>query len=142
MLEVAEGLISLEAGLIGDCKGTKFRRRQITVLAREAWHAAAAEIGEPGLPWTMRRANLLVEGVELPRGRGSLLSVGTVRLEVTGQTYPCARMEEACPGLLRALARDWRGGLTCRVLEGGRIALGEPVEVLSAIADVVPRLPR
>ena len=45
------------------------------------------------------------------------------------QTYPCARMEEAQAGLLSALAKDWRGGVTCRVLEGGPIALGDPVEV-------------
>jgi MOSC domain-containing protein YiiM len=60
--------------------------RQITVLAREAWEAAAARIGDPGLPWTARRANLLVEGVELPRAKGGLIGVGPVRLEVTGQT--------------------------------------------------------
>ena len=70
MEEIAEGLISVEAGLAGDCKGAKYPRRQITVLSREAWDAALAELGDPGLAWTARRANLLVAGVELPRAKG------------------------------------------------------------------------
>lgn len=141
MQEIAEGLISLEAGLAGDSKGAKFPKRQITVLGREAWAAATAEAGDPTLPWTARRANLLVEGVELPKGKGGVLRLGPVRLEVTGQTYPCVRMEEARTGLLRALAKDWRGGVTCRVLAGGCVRLGDPVEVLINAREVVPKLP-
>lgn len=128
MQEVSKRAITMEAGLAGDFKGAKYPRRQITVLAREAWDAALAELGRTNLPWTVRRANLLVEGVELPR-TGGILRIGTVRLEITAQTYPCARMEEACKDLLSALAQDWRGGVTCCVLEGGDIALGDSVEV-------------
>lgn len=141
MQQVAEGSISLEAGLAGDCKGVRFPLRQVTVLAREAWVAAAADVGDPDLPWSVRRANLLVEGVELPRAKGGILGIGAVRLEVTGQTYPCMRMEEARTGLLKALARDWRGGVTCRVLASGPIGLGDAVEVLVRPREVLPRLP-
>lgn len=141
MQEIAEGLVSTDAGLAGDFKGAKHPRRQVTMLAREAWEAALAELGDPGLAWTARRANLLVAGIELPRAKGGILRVGPVRLEVTGQTYPCVRMDEARQGLLKALAREWRGGVTCRVLAGGRIALGEEVEVLVRPREAVPRLP-
>ena len=141
MQEIGEGAITTEGGLAGDFKGPKYPRRQITVLAREDWDAALAEIGRPDLPWTTRRANLLVEGVELPRAAASILRIGPVRLEVTAQTYPCARMEEARAGLLSALAIDWRGGVTCRVLKGGSIALGDPVEVLLRSRRAERRLP-
>jgi MOSC domain-containing protein YiiM len=141
MQETDEGLITSAAGLAGDFKGAKYRRRQITVLAMEAWQAALAEIAQSGLPWTARRANLLVEGVELPRAAGGVLRIGAVQLEVTGQTYPCSRMEEAQAGLLSALAKDWRGGVTCRVLEGGPVALGDAVEVLVRPAPTLRHLP-
>ena len=142
MEERAEGLISVAAGLAGDTKGAKYPTRQITVLSLEAWDAALAEIGGPHLAWTARRANLLVAGVELPRAKGAVLSIGSVRLEVTGQTYPCVRMEEAHQGLLKALARDWRGGLTCRVVAGGHIAVGAGVDVLvRPPSEAIVRLP-
>ena len=135
------GIISPAEGVAGDCKGAKFVRRQVTVLERESWDAALAELGTQ-LPWTTRRANLLVESIRLPRGAGSILRLGPVELEVTGQTYPCHRMEEACPGLLSALAKDWRGGITARVLKGGPISVGDPVEILLSCPEPRPsRLP-
>ena len=141
MQEIGDGLITPQGGLVGDFKGAKYPRRQVTVLAGEDWQAALSDIGQPDMPWTARRANLLVEGVELPRAAGGILRIGTVRLEVTGQTHPCARMEEAQGGLLSALARDWRGGVTCRVLDGGPISLGDPVEVAARLPRIERRLP-
>lgn len=141
MQERAGGRITVAAGLEGDFKGAKYPRRQITVLAREAWEAALNKIGHDTLPWTVRRANLLTEGVRLPRSAGGILRIGQVLLEVTGQTYPCRRMEEACAGLLSALAKDWRGGVTTRVIEGGLVEQGDLVEVLVDPPEIRPRLP-
>jgi MOSC domain-containing protein YiiM len=93
------------------------------------------------LPWTTRRANLLVEGVRLPRARGGILQIGPVKLEVTNQTVPCSRMDEAFGGLMKALYPEWRGGVTCAVLEGGDVALGDAVDVLVSPPEIVPRLP-
>ena len=137
--------VAAGGGLEGDHKGAKFPRRGVTVLAREAWEAALAALSDLGgpvlLPWTARRANLLVEGVRLPAARTAILTIGPVRLEVTFETYPCRRMTEVHPGLLRALAPDWRGGITARVLDGGRIRIGDPVVVVSSPAPHRPRLP-
>lgn len=141
MQEIAGGLISVDAGLEGDFKGARYPHRQITILECQSWRAALTEISAPSVPWTARRANLLVEGVVLSRAKGGLIRVGPVDLEVTAQTYPCARMEQAQSGLLAALAKDWRGGVTCRVLLGGRIRLGDPVELLVRPPEVRPRLP-
>lgn len=147
MEEIGAGLITTEAGLIGDHKGAKFKTRQITVLSLEQWREAlaalaAASRGRPiELAWTARRANLLVEGVDLPRARGGILRIGPVKLEVTYPTQPCKRMDEAYPGLLKALHPDWRGGVTARVLEGGEIGIGDTVEVLVRPPEKVIRLP-
>jgi MOSC domain-containing protein YiiM len=141
MQEIEQGTISIAAGLEGDFKGAKYPNRQVTVLAREDWQAALAALGAGDLPWTARRANLLVADVALPRAAGAILRIGPLRLEVTAQTYPCARMEEVRAGLLKALAKAWRGGVTCRVLEGGAIAIGDPVEVLVRPPEAKSRLP-
>jgi MOSC domain-containing protein YiiM len=146
MEEILAGSITVDRGLEGDHKGPKFPRRRITVLAREAWEEALAELGAADgapvtLPWTVRRANLLVEGVRLPRARGAILRVGPVTLEVTHPTQPCQRMEEAYPGLLKALHPDWRGGVTCQVLAGGTVRVGDAVAVLHAPPEHVARLP-
>ncbi len=145
MEEIESGVITVEAGLEGDHKGPKFPLRRITILSREDWEAALVELadlaGVPRLPWTARRANLLVEGVRLPRARGAQLKIGPVVLEVTYPTQPCKRMDEVHPGLLKALHPDWRGGVTCRVLEGGRVCIGDEAVVLFSPPEKQVRLP-
>jgi MOSC domain-containing protein YiiM len=147
MEELASGHISVDAGLEGDHKGPKFPMRRITVLALEDWQAALADLAAGGaegavaLPWTVRRANLLVQGLRLPRARGAILEIGPVALEVTYPTQPCRRMDEAWPGLLKALHPDWRGGVTCRVLVGGLVRIGDSARVRYAPPEKVARLP-
>jgi MOSC domain-containing protein YiiM len=77
----------------------------------------------------------------LPRARGGILRIGDVKLEVTYPTQPCRRMDEAFAGLLKALHPDWRGGVTCQVLEGGRVTVGDEVEVLVSPPEREMRLP-
>jgi MOSC domain-containing protein YiiM len=145
MEELDAVAITTGGGLDGDHKGLRFPRRGVTLIEREAWEAAIAELadlaGPVPLAWTARRANLLTEGVHLPRARGALIAIGPVRLEVTGVTWPCRRMDEVHTGLLKALARDGRGGITTRVLEGGTITGGMAVDVLSRPQEHRPRLP-
>ncbi len=142
MQELREAVVSIEAGLEGDHKGAKFKNRAITVLALEDWRMALAELsdlaGDVPLPWLARRANLLVEGVDLPKARGSVMRIGEVELEVTYPTQPCRRMDEAHQGLLKALHPDWRGDVTCRVLGGGTLRIGDAAEV----AKRIPQQPR
>ncbi|AGH51281.1 MOSC domain-containing protein [Sphingomonas sp. MM-1] len=106
-------------------------RRQVTVITRAAWDAAMADLGlaQP-LDWWVRRANLLVDGIDLPREAGArLLFAGGVVLEITGECDPCRRMDEIAPGLQDALVPDWRGGITARVLAGGELAIGDEVRI-------------
>jgi MOSC domain-containing protein YiiM len=145
MEQVAFVEVVAGGGLDGDHKGLKFPRRGVTILSREDWQAAIAGLadlaGPVPLPWTMRRANLLVEGLALPQAKGAIIKVGPLLLEVTAETYPCSRMEAAHRGLLRALAPDWRGGVTCKVVEGGRIEAGDRVVIVSSPKPHRPKLP-
>ena len=128
MEELGEARISEAAGLEGDARGQP-GPRQVTVVAVEDWAAACADLGTE-VPWTLRRANLLVEGVVLPRTAGARLDIGGVVLEVTSETTPCARMDEGHEGLRAALAPDWRAGCSCRVVAGGDVTVGDAAAVL------------
>ena len=125
LIELEEAEIGVSDGLRGDARGRK-SGRQITVLFREGWESACGELGVT-LPWVTRRANLLVEGIP-PPGEGRQLRIGELVLEVTQETQPCHLMEAAHRGLKRTLTPEWRGGVCCRVVKGGRIRVGDRVE--------------
>lgn len=125
MQELQQANISLEAGIEGDIRGAS-PGRQITIVFAQDWRAAVADLA-PDAPWTLRRANLLLEGIENPEAGGGKLAIGPVVLEITGETTPCSMMEKQLAGLREALKPDWRGGLTANVLLAGRIAVGDPV---------------
>ena len=65
--------------------------------------------------------------------RGRALAHGDLVLEITGECGPCTRMDEQYEGLTAALMADWRGGVTCRVISGGRVAVGDAVEAIEAV---------
>ncbi len=144
METLVRGVVTVDGGLAGDHRGSKYPKRRITVLSAQLWRAALSDLPDDAadLSWTARRANLLVDGVDLPRAPGGVLQIGPVVLEITGQTNPCKRMDEAYPGLLKALHPDWRGGVTCAVREGGEIVLQDAVRVVvRPPARQRPRLP-
>jgi MOSC domain-containing protein YiiM len=120
-LERAE--VTLDAGVVGDFRGRP-GKRQVTLLARESWDDACRELGV-ALPWTTRRANLLIEGLALEQSAGRRLRIGPVLLEVTSECDPCQVMDAQHQGLRAALQPAWRGGVTCRVLEAGTLARGD-----------------
>ncbi|MEQ9348066.1 MAG: MOSC domain-containing protein [Thalassospira sp.] len=121
--------VTTKLGIDGDYRG-KLRRRQVTILSREGWQSACKEINQPDLDWTIRRANLFVRGIALPRTKGSKIAIGSVIFEITGETDPCHRMDEAAPGLKNAMTPDWRGGVTCRVIQDGVICCGDRVSAI------------
>lgn len=128
MEEVQSATVSVESGISGDYRG-EMKGRQVTILASQDWQAACAEIGTD-LPWTTRRANLLVDDVILPHAAGARIKIGDCVLEVTGETDPCERMDEQHDGLRQALVPSWRGGCTCDVVSGGEIQVGDSAEII------------
>lgn len=111
-------------GLRGDA--TQGGRRQVTIMALDRWAALTAHLPGPPDP-AIRRANLLVGGVDLTNSRGRVLRIGDARVRIYGETRPCRQMDEACPGLQAALDPAWGGGAFGEVLEGGAIGVGAPV---------------
>jgi MOSC domain-containing protein YiiM len=122
MVELDRAEITIDRGVDGDFRG-KPGPRQVTVLSQDAWHSVGSTLGHE-LPWTVRRANLFVEGITLTETQGSIIRIGSVVLKVTGETDPCSRMDEQVLGLRQALTPEWRGGVCCQVLSGGLIEPG------------------
>tara|TARA_B100000809_G_C15100096_1_gene516559 strand:- start:179 stop:622 length:444 start_codon:yes stop_codon:yes gene_type:complete len=118
-----------KTGLAGDIRGGALKR-QVTILSAEAWNSVCEEL-KTELPWTTRRANILVSGIKLPQESGYQIQIGEVLLEVTRQTDPCERMDEQYLGLTNALMPDWRGGVCCSVVRGGNIMNGDKVTLYS-----------
>ena len=99
-------------------------------LSFESWQIACAELGVE-LPWTTRRANILVSGMKFSaEDVGKILQIGDVQLQITVETDPCNRMDEQHQGLTVALTPDWRAGVCCRVLQGGEIRLNDHVAMI------------
>ena len=101
-------------------------RRQVTVIARGRWDHVNETLADDVDP-SLRRANVLVSGIDLAHTRGRVLRLGSCRLRINGETRPCERMDEAWPGLRKALEPEWRGGVYAEVLDDGEIAVGDAV---------------
>jgi MOSC domain-containing protein YiiM len=129
--EMTSVSISLERGIAGDARGSKYGR-QVTVLFRDGWDDACGDLGVE-LPWVTRRANLLLANLERPQEAGGILRVGEVELQITMETRPCHLMDRAREGLRAALRPEWRGGVCCVVRRGGEIKLGDPAEHLARV---------
>lgn len=112
-------------GIVGNANQGRFR--QVTIISVESWAEACAELGATLDP-ALRRANVLVSGLDLSWSRGRTLVIGTSTLRIWGQTRPCARMDEAHPGLMKVLSTPWRGGAFGVVMEGGEIDVGASAE--------------
>jgi MOSC domain-containing protein YiiM len=129
---VAHALVTLEGGISGDYRGAMKGgpyKRQVTLIEADDWAAAMAEVGH-NIGWEQRRANLLVEGVDLPQTPGARLRIGAdVVLEVCRETDPCERMEALAEGLRAALTPDWRGGACTKVIAPGEIAVGDEIRI-------------
>jgi MOSC domain-containing protein YiiM len=121
---VAEAELVEAKGVAGSVD--RSRRRQVTILSREAWDACMAELDATLDPST-RRANLLVRGLELESTRNRVLRIGDARLLIGGEVTPCERMEEALTGLQATMRPHWRGGVFAQVLTGGTVRVGDAV---------------
>jgi MOSC domain-containing protein YiiM len=121
---VNRGTLVASRGLEGNAD--QGRRRQVTIIAHEKWADLMRDLGVSISP-SVRRANLMISGIELAHSRNRILRIGGTRLRIGGETKPCERMDEAYAGLRRAMASEWGGGVYAEVLEDGEVAVGDEV---------------
>jgi len=123
MEELAEVQAVTDAGFEGCAHARPASKRQVLLVDRETLEAMDLR---PGII----RENITTDGLNVNSLLiGQLLRIGRARLEVSAVCTPCDQMEAIRPGLRKEL---WgRRGMLCRVLEGGVIRRGDPIEKLS-----------
>jgi MOSC domain-containing protein YiiM len=126
-------------GLVGDRSAARAAavgsKRQVTLLQAEHLPLIAAWSGLATLDAAILRRNLVVSGINLIATRSPFadrpmqVRIGdAVRLWVTGDCAPCSKMEDRLGrGAYNALRGH--GGVTARVMAGGRIRIGDAVTI-------------
>lgn len=131
-MRIVDGVEAIAgAGLVGDrFKRSSTGKRGVTLIQAEHLPAIASLASLSDVqPATLRR-NIVVEGLPLVALVGKRFRIGEAMLEGTGPCDPCSRMETAL-GEGGYNAMRGMGGITARVIEGGRIALGDGVAPLN-----------
>lgn len=125
MVEAAD--LERGRGLVGDRYQRLDGARQVTLIGQENLRAIADFLGLdfPVAPALVRR-NIVVAGLNLLALKDQRFRLGDAVLETSGECHPCSRMEEAL-GVGGYNAMRGQGGITARVVEGGRVAVGDRV---------------
>jgi MOSC domain-containing protein YiiM len=130
-IKILDAVKVTKLGLEGDrsTNNAPTNKRQVTLIQSEHLEAAASFLGISKIDPTLTRRNIVVKGLNLNALKGRKFQIGTAILEMTGFCYPCSRMEENL-GKGGFNAMRGHGGITCRVISEGEIALGDAVEVV------------
>jgi MOSC domain-containing protein YiiM len=124
VMDAAERLTAVEGkGLEGDANFGA--TRQVTIIEKEVLDAIMKQL--PAAAPAMRRANIMVSGIRLENSRDQVLTVGTMKVHIRGETRPCELMDDQCPGLRGALDLHWGGGAHGFVIQSGDVGVGDAV---------------
>jgi MOSC domain-containing protein YiiM len=123
MGEIAEVRAVENSGLEGCAHARTDSPRQVLLVDSETLELMELQ---PGII----RENITTRGINvngLPAGQR--LRIGDAELEVSLPCSPCDLLEKIRPGLRRELRG--RRGMLCRVIAGGTIRRGDPIEKIS-----------
>ena len=123
MEELPEVRVANNSGFEGCAHARPDSPRQVLLVDSETLEAMNLS---PGIiRENITTSGLNVNGLEI----GQKLRVGETYLEVSAVCTPCDQLERIRPGLRKEM---WgRRGMLCRVIEGGMIWQGDPIEKLS-----------
>jgi MOSC domain-containing protein YiiM len=128
----AEGRLVADFGLEGDRHAGR-PLRQVSILNAETVHELA-ERGMPVEPGVLGE-NITVEGLPVMQlADGARLRIGDAELEITGERPSCREMLEVHRDALKAMRG--RAGKMARVVKGGTVRPGDPIELIGNAADV------
>lgn len=120
-----------EHGLAGDHYDSRMKTRQVTLIQGEHLDAVASMLGVDAIDPGAIRRNIVVRGINLLALKGRQFTVGGTVLEFAEECHPCSLMEANLgPGGYNAMRGH--GGITARVVAGGRIRVGDVVKACAA----------
>jgi len=124
---ISSAVVKAGQGIVGDYHGfDEMTDRQITLIQSEHLPLIAAFLGKRAIDPALLRRNVVVTGINLFQFLNYRFRVGEALLEWVEPCDPCRRMEENLgPGGIRAMIGH--GGIVARVLEGGRLRVGDSV---------------
>jgi len=121
-----EGHLVTDFGLEGDRHAGR-PQRQVSILNAETVAELAAR-GMPVAPGVLGE-NITVEGMPvMDLHEGARLKIGEAELEITGDRPACKEMLDVHEDALRAMVG--RSGKMARVVRGGVVRPGDPIEVI------------
>lgn len=137
MLEVDTVMALTGLGLEGDhrCQKTVGSARQVTLISEEYIQQIAHFTGRKRLDPSLLRRNLVVRNLNLSALRHQQFTIGDTLLEATALCHPCSRMEQVL-GKGGVAAMLGHGGLCAKIINGGRIHVGDAVTVVSPQGDL------
>jgi MOSC domain-containing protein YiiM len=122
----AEARLVTNFGLEGDRHAGR-PERQVSLLNAET----VSELAERGMPVEpgILGENITVEGVPVMQlAEGARLRIGDAELEITGDRPACREMLEIHADALKAMVG--RAGKMARVVRGGTVRPGDPIELV------------
>jgi MOSC domain-containing protein YiiM len=122
----AEGRLIADFGLEGDRHAGR-PERQVSILNVET----VSELARAGMPVEpgVLGENITVEGVPVMQlADGTRLRIGDAELEITGDRPACKELLEVHRNALKALVG--RTGKMARVVRGGMVRPGDPIELI------------
>jgi MOSC domain-containing protein YiiM len=124
-----EGHLIADFGLEGDRHAGR-ELRQVSILNAET----VSELALAGMPVEpgVLGENITVEGVPVMQlGDGARLRIGEAELEITGDRPACRELLVVHKDALKAMVG--RTGKMARVVRGGTVRPGDPIELVLAI---------
>ncbi|MGE3799390.1 MAG: MOSC domain-containing protein [Candidatus Kapaibacterium sp.] len=136
MISREEGELVVERGIVGDRYSVELgtfsknvdetRDYEVTLIESEEIDRFNAEHGF-SIDYGAFRRNIVTQGVRLNQLVGREFRLGDVKLYAVGLCEPCAYLAKVLvPEVLPAMVG--RGGLRARIVEGGKIRVGDMIE--------------
>jgi len=125
-------------GIAGDYRSDKFQIGQITLIETETLDTMSRKLGYD-IPAGASRRQITVKGIELNELIGQNLRMGQILVRVEDKCNPCKNMETKIgPGAKDAM--NDKGGIRCRIIEGGELHVSDKIKVENPSCSYYARL--